>query len=207
MRLITVLKLSLAASITLSLTGCGLFIKDKPLVAENKVISQAARHQQVMNMGSWRVNGSIGVTARGKSDSGTFTWTQNGQHYDFQTFGPLNMAGIRIQGQPGRVMLWKNANNRVFARTPEQLMAKELGWYLPLTNLQYWARGIAAPGEKGNAQYDRFGHLTRLQQQGWLIEYRRFQGVNGMDLPQLVVLKQKSLRAKIAFKRWSVKKT
>lgn len=204
MQITRIISLASVLTITLTTSSCGIFSRNTPLQAENKTLSASTRRNQALAMQTWQVDGSIGITANNKTDTGTFTWEQDGSRYDFKTYGPLNMAGIRIQGDPKGVTLWKNANHRVYARTPEQLMAKELGWYLPLSNLHYWARGMSAPGSTGQAKYDPYGHILRLNQQGWLIEYRRYQGVKGMDLPQLMVLQNKNLRAKIAFKRWRV---
>lgn len=197
---------SIVLCLALLSSGCSFFNRNAPLAAENKTISAEKRHQQIQAMQNWQVSGAIGITVNNKTDMASFTWTQQGNRYEFQTFGPLNIAGIRIAGRPGNVVLYKNANQRIFAHTPEKLMQRELGWSLPLQNIHYWGRGIAAPGVDAKAQYDAFGHITTLQQQGWTIQYLRYQGVEGMDLPRTVVIQHRNLRIKIAFKRWSVNK-
>lgn len=204
MRHIRLTQLCAILTLTLISSGCGLFSKDQPLEPDNKRIASSTRHGQIMSLNRWRVNGAISITANNKTDMGSFSWSQNQQVFDFQTFGPLNMAGIRIWGRPGHVTLQKNAKHRMEARSVEQLMQRELGWSLPLGNIAYWGRGVAAPGVQARATYDRFGHLKTLNQQGWQIHYLRYQGVKGMDLPRTVLIRHNSLRVKIAFKRWRV---
>jgi outer membrane lipoprotein LolB len=168
----------------------------------NKPLSSTQRSTQLSRLDSWTTSGSVGISYSGKTDIGTFVWHQKGLAYDFRTYGPLNVASIRIEGQPGRATLWKNAHTSRTAVTPEVLMRQELGWFLPLSNLRFWSRGLAAPGVVGQQRYDEFGHLQVLQQQGWLINYQRYQAVGNIDLPRNVVMTHRDLRVKIIFKEW-----
>ena len=168
----------------------------------NQALSSAQRASQLARLDSWTARGSVGITYRGKTDIGTFVWQQRGLAYDFQTFGPLNVASIRIAGRPGQATLWKNAHTPLTAISPEALMRQELGWFLPLSNLRFWSRGLAAPGLVDQKGYDQFGHLQRLEQQGWLINYQRYQAVGQFDLPRNVVMTNGDLRVKIIFKAW-----
>lgn len=186
---------------TLLLTGCaGL---KKPMPAQNLLIPKTTRQQQIQAMNDWTAEGAISISYKNKTDLGSFSWKQTGLAYDLRTYGPLHMAGIRITGSPGRVRLWKNSRHSVSAITPEHIMKREIGWYLPLTNFRYWTRGIPAPKTPAKEKFDRFGHLSYLSQQGWNISYLKYQSVRGVDLPHTIVFSLDSIRVKMVIKSWT----
>jgi len=133
---------------------------------------------------------------------GSFSWDQFGSQYDLRTFGPLNMAGLRVTGRPGRAQLWKSSQTSVSASSPEKLMQRELGWHLPVTNFRYWSRGVPAPNIASTKRFDRFGHLINLNQQGWNISYREYQSVKGRDLPRTIIFTHDPVRVKMVIKSW-----
>jgi outer membrane lipoprotein LolB len=196
---------ALLLGLVITLTGCSTMQSpfDRAAVApNNKPLSSTARSSQLSHLQSWKTSGSVGITFNGKTDIGTFVWRQDGLAYDFRTYGPLNAASVRIEGRPGIATLWKDVNTPRSAPTPEALMRQELGWFLPLSNFRFWSRGLAAPGVVGVKRYDQFGHLQLLQQQGWTINYQRWQAVGDIDLPRNVVMTHGDLRVKIIFKQW-----
>lgn len=168
----------------------------------NKPLSSKTRASQLSHMESWTTRGSVSISYRGKTDIGSFVWHQRGLAYDFRTYGPLNSGSVRIEGRPGKATLWKDPRNPRTARSPEALMQQEVGWYLPLSNLRYWSRGLAAPGMPGRKRFDQYGHLAFLEQQGWAIDYQRYQAVGDRDLPRNIVMSHGELRVKIIFKEW-----
>lgn len=195
----------LCLGLALTLTGCATLESPFDRAAQapsNQPLTSTERSSRLSLLESWTTSGSVGISYRGKTDIGTFVWRQSGLNYDFRTYGPLNAVSIRIEGRPGRATLWKNANSSRSASSPEALMRQEMGWFLPLSNLRFWSRGLAAPGVVGQKRYDEFGHLTLLQQQGWTINYQRYQAVADKDLPRNVVMTHGDLRVKIIFKRW-----
>jgi outer membrane lipoprotein LolB len=203
--LTTSLRNYLCLALALSLSGCATLESPFDRTAQaprNQRLSSTERSAQLSRLDSWKASGSVGITYRGKTDIGTFVWQQEGLNYDFRTYGPLNSASIRIAGRPGFATLWKNANTTRSAASPEALMRQEMGWFLPLSNLRFWSRGLAAPGLKGQTRYDQFGHLAFLEQQGWAISYQRYQAVGDKDLPRNVLMSRGDLRVKIVFKQW-----
>lgn len=191
--------------IAFSLTGCSTLqgtFERAPQAPTNQALSSTQRSTQLSHYNSWTTSGSVSISYQNKTDIGSFVWRQDGLDYDFRTYGPLNAASIRIEGRPGHATLWKNVNTPRTASSPEALMQQELGWFLPLSNLRFWSRGLVAPGVAARKSYDQYGHLKMLQQQGWLINYQRYQAVGNLDLPRNIVMTSGDLRVKIIFKRW-----
>ncbi len=193
----------LPALLALMLGGCAT-IENAP-APSNKLMSSTARNSKLDALHSWQANGAISITNNNKTDMGSFTWAQNGLAYDFSTFGPLNAGSIRIAGHPGKATLWKNVNTPISAGSPEAIMKKELGWFLPLSNLRFWSRGLPAPDVANKTHYDKFGHLEQPHQQGWRIDYHRYQSAGkGYDLPRNLIMTNGNMRVKVVIKQWQI---
>lgn len=188
--------------LALTLAGCASLQEHAPT---NAPMTSNARNSKLDKLHSWQANGSISISYQNKTDMGSFTWAQNGLAYDFSTYGPLNAGSVRIAGQPGKATLWKNVGNPVSAHSPEALMHQEMGWFLPLSNLRYWSRGLVAPGVPSKTHYDQYGHLETLDQQGWRIAYQRYQDAgNGYDLPRNFIMTNGDMRVKVVIKQWQL---
>lgn len=194
----------LSLSLALIVSGCATMESpfDRAAAPNNQALSSVERSAQLSRLDAWTTSGSVGITYQGKTDIGTFVWRQEGLYYDFRTYGPLNAASVRIEGRPGIATLWKNVSDSRSSSSPEALMREEMGWFLPLSNLRFWSRGLAAPNIPARKQFDRYGHLALLQQQGWTINYQRYQAVGDKDLPRNVLMTHGDLRVKIVFKKW-----
>ncbi|MEZ5583144.1 MAG: outer membrane lipoprotein LolB [Candidatus Competibacteraceae bacterium] len=66
------------------------------------------------------------------------------------------------------------------APDPEQLLADTVGMRIPLDGLRYWVLGVSDPTRPSQPMGDERGRLTRLEQDGWVIEYPRYTTVNGL---------------------------
>lgn len=151
----------------------------------------------------WDIHGAVSVSSKGKTQMGSFSWKQIQNRYAINFYGPLNIGAIGIQGLPGRVTLVKPTGN-YNAPNAETLMQQQLGWYLPVTNLYYWVRGLPAPGAKGKESYDSFGHLAVLKQQGWTIQYQAYQAQDNADLPRKIIMDNEALHVKLVINDWKL---
>jgi outer membrane lipoprotein LolB len=168
-----------------------------------KTLSWEQRKVPMSKKANWNIQGAVSIQHQGKTRMGSFTWRQQQQHYTIQFFGPLNFGSLAIQGMPGRVTLWKS-NGNYTAPTPEQLMQQQLGWYLPISNMYYWVRGLPAAGIPAKQFYDHYGHLALLRQQGWQIQFQAFQTVGNVDLPRQIMMENDQLRIKLVVKQWDL---
>lgn len=173
----------------------------KPQTYQTKTWDQ--RKSKLTQKKRWYMQGAVSFTIKDKTQIGTFTWQQQRDQYRIQIAGPLNLAGATIQGGANNVALWKGGQWH-YSSTAENLMKQQLGWYLPVSNLYYWVRGIPAPGVPAEEKHDQFGHLTSLQQQGWSIVYKAYETRNNVDLPRTIYLNNQGLHAKMVIKDWQM---
>lgn len=161
------------------------------------------RKVRLSNTTSWDMSGAVSITSRGNTQMGSFAWQQRGQGYGITMYGPLNLGAIGIQGRPGLVTLIK-PTGRFNAPNAETLMQQQLGWYLPISNMYFWVRGLPAPGIKGKSTHDEYGHLITLQQQGWTLQFQAYQNRGDVDLPRKMIMDNQQLHVKLVIKNWDL---
>lgn len=82
-------------------------------------------------------------------------------------------------------------------------MQEVIGWQVPVSNLQFWLRGLPAlKPTPSQITRDDTGHLTSLQQQGWQVAYTDYQHFNGWWLPTRVTAQRGDLKIRVVIKQW-----
>lgn len=160
------------------------------------------RKVKISRKSNWFIQGSVGVTNQGKTQIASFSWKQRGVNYAINIYGPLNIGAIGLAGSPGMVTLIK-PNGKYTAPNAETLMQQQLGWYLPVSNMYFWIRGLPAPGGINGQSYDNYGHLIDLEQQGWTIHYDSYQAFGDADFPRKIVMDNQALHVKLVIKSWN----
>ncbi len=170
-------------------------------LAQQPVAPLAIDPQQVLQLQQWSAEGRIGIRWPEDSQSANLDWEQALDRYRIRLSGPLGQGGFRILGNAQEVSLQRAGDDQIHrARTPEALMQQLLGWHLPLTQAQYWIRGIPAPGSEVLP-------LSPLDngfiQSGWRIEYPRLTRAAGMVLPEKLRLTRDGLRITVIINEWT----
>jgi outer membrane lipoprotein LolB len=162
------------------------------------------RQTSLSNIHSWRLNGKIAVQTTRDSGSATVDWVQNRNQFSISLLGPLGSNGLKLSGQPGRVNLQTSDGKNYSASSPEQLLAEKWGFHLPVSNMNYWIRGLPAPGPSANTRFDSYGRLSELVQQGWDVQYQSYSHIGRMELPERISITSSSLKVKIVVYQWNV---
>ncbi|GAA0792480.1 lipoprotein insertase outer membrane protein LolB [Marinobacterium sediminicola] len=156
--------------------------------------------QQVQQLQQWSAEGRIGIRWSEDSQSANLDWQQTEDRYQIRVSGPLGQGGIRIEGNEQMVSLQRSGDDQLYlADSPEALMQQLLGWQLPLSQAQYWIRGIPAPGNEVESLSDgQFGFI----QSGWQIEYPRLTHAAGIVLPEKLRMTRDDLRITVIINTW-----
>jgi outer membrane lipoprotein LolB len=104
---------------------------------------------------------------------------------------------VRIQTQDGQNWTAPDADD---------LLEQSLGVRLPVNGLRYWVRGLPEPGSTPGLQTDAHGRLTRLEQNGWVIEYPAYAPTSrlNLDLPERIVARRTDLSVKLVIEQWKL---
>ncbi len=172
---------------------------------QNQNVTWDSRATSLAKIQSWNLRGMIAIRTPKDSGSATLQWQQQQQnYYHISLFGPLGSHSVEITGRPGNVTLASADGKTFHANSPEELLAQQLGWRLPISNLYYWVRGIPVPGAASQKSFDSYHHLTQLTQNGWSIRYLSYTAVNGVDLPSKIFMDNPQLNVKIIINQWQI---
>lgn len=186
------------------LSACASFVTPAGRSANNETMSWQARKTQLNRIHAWRISGAVAIKTKQQAFTASLNWRQrNYANFKIYLFGPLGMGAVTLFGAPSNVVLHAN-NQKYTAQSASQLLQQQLGWQLPVNNLYYWVRGLPAPGSVNRIRYDRFHHITYLNQRGWRIHYLQYTGVGRYDLPSKIYLQNRYMSGRLIISRWTI---
>ncbi|WP_251978327.1 lipoprotein insertase outer membrane protein LolB [Salinicola avicenniae] len=150
----------------------------------------------------WNLAGKVGLRTPEDSTSANLDWQQAPTHYRMLISGPFGAGRSVLEGRDRRVTL-TTGDGTFEAASPEALMMQQLGWSLPISALDYWIKGLPAPGAPHQVTADEFGFPDTLRQAGWDIDYRAWTYAGGLWLPSRLVMTYDDIRATLVVNRWS----
>ena len=163
-----------------------------------------AHKATVTPISQWTLQGKLGIRSPNDSGSGTLLWLQTPDAYDIRLSGPLGRGATRIQGNAEGVTLDMAGQQPVSAPSAEALLEQQIGWRLPVQHLLWWVRGLPAPDSPSRLQLNPNSQLARLSQAGWMVEYSRYQEVNGLTLPQRLQLSGHDMLLTLVITHWEL---
>lgn len=175
-----------------------------PTGAPAEKIPWAKREQTLNQVKNWRVEGKIAVNTAQDAGSATLQWSQQQNRYRISLFGPLGANHLSLYGQPNHVVLIASNGKRYTAGSPEQLLAQQWGFHVPVSNLVYWIRGLPVPSIPYQSQLDPYNRLATLHQAGWVIHFSDYTRARGVDLPTRIFAKSRTLSTKMLIYRWQL---
>jgi outer membrane lipoprotein LolB len=188
-------------ALTLTISGCSTI---KPNTSPAPILPKAERETRLGSISSWRLNGKIAVQTNSNSGSASVDWFQRAGSYSIALQGPLGAGAMKLSGGPNGVTMIASDGKTFHAHSAEELLAKGWGFKLPVSNMNYWIRGLPAPGSNANTHYDERGRLQTLAQQGYRIDYLSYTNMGKIDLPEKLSITSPSLRVKIIVYQWNL---
>jgi outer membrane lipoprotein LolB len=154
--------------------------------------------------GDWQLHGRIALTQGDQGWHASLLWQQQADVYQMKLSGPLGQGGFQLAGDATGVVLVDAEGNSYFARDGDALLLQATGWQLPVVGLKYWVRGLPVPDAEATREYDESGHLSRLEQSGWIINYQRYQLVEGAAVPSKLQLARDDISVRLVISQWQL---
>jgi outer membrane lipoprotein LolB len=163
-----------------------------------------SRQTALTALRDWSLSGRISVTKESEGWHASLRWEQTRQGYSIDLRNPLGQTVARIEGNEQGVQVRTSDGEIRSASDPDQLVEETLGLRIPVKGLQYWLRGVPDPASPSTLAGDTEGHLTRLEQDGWVIEYPSYTQAAGLDLPARIRARQEQLKVQLVVNQWDV---
>ena len=122
--------------------------------------------------------------------------------------GPVGADLARLegtgQGSARLVTLDVPGEEPLTATSAEALLYHQTGWILPFSSLDYWMRGIPAPGTDFVRVLNNEGYLAELEQNGWHVAYGSYKAVGSMRLPSRIKATRDGVRVILSIREWTL---
>jgi outer membrane lipoprotein LolB len=165
---------------------------------------QAWRSRQAVlaTLTDWSFTGRIGITLGDQGWHASLDWRQQAEGYDIQISGPLGQGVGMLHGGPDGVLLRTSDHKERRATDAESLLQTQFGWWVPVSGLRYWLRGLPDPQQSAQTSLDEYGRLALLKQAGWEIRFARYAQVADLALPDRLTLSNDKMKVKLIVDAW-----
>lgn len=179
------------------LMGCGVF-QSRPDVHSGAWVEQ--RRSAFADLSGWRLHGRMAIADGERGGSASFVLND-----DIEGYLRLNISATAgrwrlLVDQCGAELEGTRMDMRRASR-PEPLVSEALGWYLPVSLMRDWVRGLPAP-PGARLEFNDDGTLRRILHQHWTIEYQRYREHEGLLLPQRLEATNGAYRVRLMIRSW-----
>jgi len=143
----------------------------------------------LQELDSWQLRGRVNVRYENESHTPRIQWAQESSEYHIQLWGTFGAGRTTVIGRPGYVTLEQD-NEILTASSPEQLMLDNLGYDLPVSQLESWIKGLPVSGSEANLSFNELNQLTGIEQEGWTISFSDLRQYGDVNLPRRVDLQR-----------------
>ena len=151
---------------------------------------------------SFSLKGRLGVVTQKQGFSGSIEWQHQQTSDNIDVYSPVGGKVANIAKSTDGVILTDQKGHSIKAQDAESLTDMTLGFRLPLTGLSDWALGKPTTSKIEVATWDEKGQLLTLKQDGWDISYENYTEINGLTLPNKIVLKSDKVNLKLLVEKW-----
>ncbi|MEJ2382878.1 MAG: lipoprotein insertase outer membrane protein LolB [Xanthomonadales bacterium] len=152
----------------------------------------------------WIVEGRLAIRDGDEGGSGKLRWQAEPASSRLDFHGALGRGAWRLMVSPDEAVLTLADGEVYRAASVDRLIAERIGWPVPVAELSWWIRGLAAPGRQAQRALDEAGVLLELQQAGWSIEFDRYREFGQELMPGLVVARRGARQVKFAIRDWTL---
>ena len=154
---------------------------------------------------AWGFQGRVSLVRGEQGWHAGMRWDEAAGSFHLNLAGPFGQGAMQIDGDMAGMVRLQTADGQHYAaRDADALVMSATGWQLPVTGLRYWVRGVPAPGGEARYTTDEQGRLVRMQQDGWDINYHRYQAHAGRDWPTRMHLKTADISVTLVVDEWTV---
>ena len=163
---------------------------------------QLAREHALAQADHWTVRGRLGVVSANDGGSGSFTWTQDGDRYEFVLRGPLSGKSFRLSGGVDGALLEGVDGGPLRGADAQTLLRDALGWDVPLRDLRAWVLGLRADGGPAELSFGSNRLPALLRQDGWVVDYRQWDTSRTPPLPLKVFAERAPYKVRLSIDAW-----
>ena len=187
-----------AAAALVVLAGC----RTTPVPAR-AAPSWSARRPQLQSREHFGLRGRVAVAAGSQGFNARLRWAQQGERARLALEGPFGAGAVHIDAAGSDLDITTASGTHLTSDAAHAELGARLGFDPPLASLRYWILGVPNPALPAAETLDPLKQrLTRLEQDGWRIDYGSYLAVGGEWLPARLTLERADVRVKLLVDDW-----
>lgn len=169
----------------------------------------AQRLADMTSLASWRVKGKVAYRLPDDAGSANLDWRQNDTQSALRLFGPLGVGSTEIRNSGALLRVERDGIERLFPADAAPWLPGGTLLPIPIDSIQHWLKGVPDPSLPISALEIDDALATRLEQNGWIIQYENYEINGGTALPTRLNLTvpDAELRLKIILRAWDLPST
>lgn len=199
------LKHALAALPLLLLTACA--TTRAPIHQPGDAVTlglQEERERSLADTDHWTLQGRLSVSDGKDSGSGSLTWRQDGERYEFTVRAPVTGRSFRLVGGPDGADLEGLEGGTRHGADAESLMAQAVGWQIPMSELKRWVLGLRADAGPADIAFGADRLPSRLVQDGWTVDYKQWDATRQPAMPSRVFAEKAPFKVRLSIEDWQL---
>jgi outer membrane lipoprotein LolB len=185
------LRLFLVAVVCVLASGC----------AELRTVAAPSRPPRA-SIEVFHIEGRIAVRRANEHFSAGIAWRHDAGADEIALSGALGQGLARLTSGADGACLETADGKRYVAENLDALSVQVFGTPLPVAGLGRWVLGQSAFG--GAASVDAAGRLVALSEQGWTIEYLRYESDAPDALPELLQARGGEVEVRVKIDSWNL---
>lgn len=184
----------------LLLTGC---VAQRVRPDAALMSAQQQRESALAEHTGWALTGRLAVSGPADGGSGTLEWSQQQDAYRFSVQAPVTGKTWVLSGDGSEARIEGLAADTLRGTDAAELVERELGWKLPVTQFAAWVRGMRASG-MAELEFRPDGLPSVLVQDGWRVEYLDYATDTEPPLPKRIFASRGVYKVRLAVQRWQM---
>ena len=163
----------------------------------------ATRRPELQSREHFGLRGRVAVAAGNQGFNARLRWAQDGDRAQLALEGPLGAGAVHVEAAGNDLEITTANGTRLTSAAAHAELDARLGFDPPLVSLRYWILGVPDPALPATETLDPLRQrLTRLEQDGWRIDFGSYLAVGGEWLPARVTLERADVRVKLLVDDW-----
>lgn len=159
--------------------------------------SETAR-THLYHIQQWQMEGRLAITTAKDSWSASIEWIHQPNSEKIRLSGPLGQGAVVIDLAGDVVKIDRGGGQVQTSNQPEQFINQQLGMFVPLQSLRFWAIGLPESGQPFQETTDGF------VQTGWLVAYKEMQKSGTETLPHKMAASNEHVKLKLIIDQWEL---
>lgn len=166
----------------------------------------AARLKSIESIQDWRVRGKVAYRLPDDAGSASLDWQQADEQSELRLSGPLGVGSTEIHNEGALLRVKRDGIERLYPADAAPWLPGGTLLPVPVNSIQYWLRGVPDPTQAVTHLATDNALASRIEQNGWVVEYSDYKDVQGLAMPARLVLTvpKIELSLKIILRAWEL---